>query len=303
MKRVLVTGGTGFIGQRLVNALLQARKSLRLLSRNARSSMPTVVCDLQSEQIPDDVLAGIDTVFHLAGFAHDLRDAAAVEHLYRAVNVDATARLATLAANSGVQRLVFVSSTKAGGTIAGRCMNEECHGMPEGIYGQTKREAEIQLLALGRQLGLHVSIIRSSLVYGPGVKGNLRSMLSAIDKGWFPPLPDTGNRRSMIHVDDLVRSLLLVAEEERANGEIFIATDGRMYSSSDIYKIMCSVLGKSVPRWSVPKRLFDVVASMNSRMKYKIDKLLGDECYCSKKLQSIGFKAQRSLGEINETSF
>ena len=110
------------------------------------------------------------------------------------------------------------------------------------------------------------SIVRHSLVFGPGIKGNLRMMISGIDKGWFPPLPETGNHRSMIHVDDLVRALILVANDERANGEIFIATDGQTYSSREIYEDMCPVLGKPVPQWSVPKSFFDLAGSVSSRI-------------------------------------
>ena len=174
---------------------------------------------------------------------------------------------------------------------------------PDGIYGRTKREAEIQLLEIGRNSGMNVSIVRPSLVYGPDVKGNLCMMMSWIEKGWFPPLPKVKNRRSRIHVDDLVRVLLLVDQEERANGEIFIATDGIPYSSREIYDAMCHVLKKPVPKWSVPRVIFDIVSRMNSRLRYKVDKLLGDECYSSDKLQTLGFKAQLSLREMNETAF
>ena len=65
---------------------------------------------------------------------------------------------------------------------------------------------------------------------------------------------------------------------------------------------MCAVLGKSVPRWSVPKSLFGIAAAMSPAVGYNISKLLGDKCYYSEKLQSLGFKAQCSLRELNETS-
>ena len=134
---------------------------------------------------------------------------------------------------------------KAGGkAVSGQCINESDQDEPEGIYGKSKREAEIKLLKIGKESGMHVSIIRPSLVYGPNVKGNLQLMLSGIKKGWFPPLPEIGNKRSMIHVDDLVRAILLVATDERANGEIFIATDSMPYSSREIYNTMCDVLEK-----------------------------------------------------------
>ena len=138
-------------------------------------------------------------------------------------------------------------------------------------------------------------IVRPSLIYGPGVKGNLAKMRSGIEKWWFPPLPETGNHRSMIHVDDLVRALLVVAEDDRANGEIFIATDGVPQSSRKIYEAICRQVEKTVPRWSVPKFLFDGVASVSSRFRYKVEKLLGDECSSSAKLESLGFRAERAL--------
>jgi nucleoside-diphosphate-sugar epimerase len=299
-----VTGGSGFIGQRLTVALKQLDGEIRVLSRAKHSDYDTIVCDFQSEVIPDHALNNVNTVFHLAGFTHDMRDASKISDFYYKVNVSATVQLANLAVKSGVKRFVFVSSVKAGGSPApGICANEKDQKNIGDVYGKTKREAELKLLAIGRESDMHVSIIRPSLVYGPDVKGNLKLMLSGIGKGWFPPLPETGNRRSMIHVDDLVRAILLVAEDKRSNGEIFIATDGTPHSSRGIYNAMCNVIGKSIPKWSVPKFLFDVVSLISPRIKYKLNKLLGDECYSSAKLEALGFKAQKTLKDMNETDF
>ena len=296
MRSLLITGATGFVGSKLLKLLETSDFKICVLSRQQHPDYETIICDLGQKQIPTSAIVSVDTVFHLAGFAHDLRDASKVEHLYRAINVNATVQLAELAAQQGVQRFVFVSSVKAGGVaIMGRCMTEEDQGEPEGIYGKTKREAELKLLEIGRQSCMHVSIVRPSLIYGPGAKGNLAVMRSGIEKGWFPPLPETGNRRSMIHVDDLVRALLLVAEDDRADGEIFIATDGVPHSSRKIYEAICQQVDKTVPRWSVPKFLFDGVASVSSRFRYKVEKLLGDEYYSSAKLESLGFRAERTL--------
>ena len=297
----LITGATGFIGRRLISAV---DGEIRVLSRAAHSDLETVICDLQSSVISDNTLDSIDTVFHLAGFVHDMRDPSKIVDLYYKVNVIATVQLAELAVKSGVKRFVFVSSVKAGGiSTPKKCINENDQIDPEGIYGKTKREAELRLLKIGKESGMHISIIRPSLVYGPDVKGNLKSMLLGVETGWFPPLPETGNRRSMIHVDDLVRAILLVAKDERANGEIFIATDGTPYSSREIYNAMCGITAKSIPKWSVPKTLFDIASLVSSRIKYKINKLLGDECYSSAKLEALGFKAKKSLKDMNETDF
>ena len=304
MMRCLVTGSTGFVGNRLLGLLNTIECDVELLARSKVNNYETVVCSLGQDRIPGHALESIDTVFHLAGFAHDMQDPRKVEDLYRVINIDATVELARLAVENGVKRFVFISSVKAGGkAVSGQCINESDQSEPEGVYGESKREAELELLKIGKESGMHVSIVRPSLVYGPNVKGNLQLMLSGIKKGWFPPLPEIGNKRSMIHVDDLVRAILLVATDERANGEIFIATDSMPYSSREIYSAMCDVLEKSIPKWNVSKFLFDMVSLISPRIKYKVDKLLGNECYSSEKLEALGFKVQRTLKEMNETSF
>jgi nucleoside-diphosphate-sugar epimerase len=270
MKRILLTGSTGFIGCRLLKLLESSKCEIRLLSRQPHSDYETIVCDLGKKQVPDSALVSIDTVFHLAGYAHDLRDATSVENRYQAINVEATVQLAKLAAQRGVKRFSFVSSVKAGGSaIVDRCMTEEDQGEPEGIYGKTKREAELKLLEICRQSDMQVK--------------------------WFPPIPETENRRSMIHVDDLVRALLLTTEDKRANGEIFIATDGVPHSSREIYDAICQSVGKTVPQWSVPKIVFEGLSLLSPRIRYKVDKLLGDEYYSSEKLEKLGFRAEKSL--------
>jgi len=304
MIKYLVTGSTGFVGSRLLGLLKTIESDVRLLARSKVDNYETAVCNLRKDRIPKHALESIDTVFHLAGFAHDMQDPSKVKNLYHTVNVEATVELAKLAAESGVKRFVFVSSVKAGGLpLSEHCASEGDQNDPEGVYGKTKREAELKLLKIGKESDMHVSIIRPSLVYGPNAKGNLQLMLSGVKKGWFPPLPETGNKRSMIHVDDLVLAILLVANDDRANGEIFIATDGVPYSSREIYNAMCSALDKSIPKWSIPKFLFDMASLINPRIKYKLNKLLGDECYSSTKLEALGFKAQKTLKDMNKTDF
>jgi UDP-glucose 4-epimerase len=89
--------------------------------------------------------------------------------------------------------------------------------------------------------------------------------------------------------------MLFVAVYERANGEIFIATDGLAHSSREIYEAICQAVGKKVPMWSVLKYIFNTLSLLSPRICYKMDKLLGDEYYSSKKLANLGFMAKRSL--------
>ena len=107
----LITGATRFIGRKLTKVV---DGEIRVLSRAKHSEYDTIICDFQSEDIPAKALNNVDTVLHLAGFAHDMSDVSIVKHLYQKINVDETVQLAELAVRSGVRRFVFVSSVKAG---------------------------------------------------------------------------------------------------------------------------------------------------------------------------------------------
>lgn len=304
MKKILITGGTGFIGKRLVESLRQENIPLKLLSKSTHADIETIVCDFEMDQIPSDVFENIDTVFHLAGYAHDSNLKNKNLMSYRMINVEISIKLAKLAIKSGVKTFVFVSSVKAGGLAKkGMVMTENDQSEPDGIYGKTKREAEIQLLSISKKSNMRLTIIRPVLVYGPNVKGNLNSMMNAIKKGWFPPLPDTRNLKSLVHVDDLVRAIRLVASKSESDGKIFNVTGSKSYSSREIYENFCILSNKKIPKWGIPKIFFYSLAAIFPSIRYRVDKLLGDDCHSSEKIKSLGFCAQRTLREMNETSF
>ena len=193
MKTVLVTGATGFVGAALVSHLHESCEINVLLRKDKEGPWDRVfLCDFQEGDVPEDAFKNVDTVFHLAGVAHDVRTD--IEDIYWKVNTESTVKLAELAIKNKVKKFVFISSVKAGGSPEeGVCVDENSLDEPDGVYGKTKREAEIKLLELAKTSAMNVSIVRPSLVYGVDVKGNLRMMLKGISRGWFPPLPETFN--------------------------------------------------------------------------------------------------------------
>ena len=300
-RKILVTGANGFVGLRLLEYIKNLDFDIRVLSRKPTNQYDSICCDFLKNKIPLNSLDSIDIVFHLAGFAHDFGKGSESNSKYQEINVDATVQLAELAIKSKVKTFIFVSSVKAGGRpYLKKCMNENDQMEPDGEYGKSKREAELRLLEICNNTEMDVVIIRPSLVYGKGMKGNLNLMLTGIKNGWFPPLPKINNRRSMIHVDDLVEALIMVSFDRNINGEIFIVTDGRPYSSREIYDAMCNSLGKKIPKWSLPTWIFILMSKLNKRISYKIDKLLGDEWYSSEKIESIGFKAKKTINNLSE---
>ena len=147
MRKYLVTGATGFVGSHLLGLLRTTNCDVRLLARSNVDNYETIICDLLSDSIPNKAFESIDTVFHLAGFAHDIREPSKVSNLYRSINVAATVGLARSAVQSGVKRFVFISSVNAGGHgSCDRGASESDWTYPEGVYGETKLEAETELL-------------------------------------------------------------------------------------------------------------------------------------------------------------
>lgn len=304
MVNYLITGATGFIGTSLLRYIKNIEGNFRILSRSKIKGYDVIKCDFETDEIPSSAFDSINVVIHLAGLAHDISNVKQKNSSYYQINVNSTVELARKASRNGVKKFVFVSSVKAGGEILkGVQMNESHQSNPHEIYGKTKRKAEKCLLKIGRESEMHVSIIRPSLVYGPKMKGNLNQMMTSIRSGWFPPLPEIHNQKSMVHVDDVVRAIFFVANSSKANGEIFILTDGIIYTTRLIYEIMCRILDKKVKKWYVPFFIFKLLSLFNKKFSFRLEKLFGTEYYSSNKLNSIGFSAKKTLEEMNETSF
>jgi nucleoside-diphosphate-sugar epimerase len=174
--------------------------------------------------------------------------------IFRRVNFEGTARLVEASLEAGVRRFVLLSSVKAMGTPGDERADEGTPARPSTPYGESKKAAED--LVLGTRGIPHVSVVRASPVYGAGSKGNLSRMIAAMARGVFPPVPDTGNVRSMVHVDDLADALILCAENRAAERRLFIVTDGRDYSTRQIYEWVCESMGRKPPRWSIPPAVF-----------------------------------------------
>lgn len=252
-RRFVVTGASGFIGRRLCAALREHGPVVALL-RDSSQEGPwdeVVIADIARDEIPSAPFTGAAAVFHLAGRAHALAERPSDLELYQRVNVEGTRRVAEAARAAGVRRLVFASSVKAMGEGDGG-------DTPLSPYGRSKLDAEDIL----RRSGVAEPVVlRLSLVYGPGVEGNLGGMLRAVQSYRFPPPPRVPNRRSMVHVDDVVRVAIACGADARAAGKAFVVGDGIEYSTRDIYDAMNTALGRPSPVWSLPTPCWSLLAT------------------------------------------
>ena len=253
MKSALVTGASGFIGRNLCIGLKTEGVRVRGLMQTSHTGSwdEAILADIATE-VPAQAFVGIDTVFHLAGKVHAVDELQQDGDEYRRVNVCGTQRVFAAAKSAGVSRFVFFSSVKAMGEGSWDCQNENSNEAPVTAYGRSKLAAEKLVLAGAREARVDAVVLRLPLVYGPNSPGNLTRMLSAIAAGRFPPLPEIGNRRSMIHVDDVVKAALLVAVTPKAASQCYIMTDGLGYSTTKIYQLMRASLGCREVGWTVP---------------------------------------------------
>lgn len=307
----LVTGAGGFIGSRLIRALRSEGGAVRGFSR--RSSLCDV--DLVSGDLSDPAAlraacTGMQGVFHCAGHAHAfnaLAEAEAARH-WR-INFEGTRNLVEAAGKAGVQRFVFLSSVKAMAEPGMSCADEDWEGAPQSAYGQAKRAAEDAVLEAGSRYGMHVVNLRLAMVYGAGGHGNLERMGRLVGRGWFPPLPETGNHRSLVHIDDVVAAMRLVAGDERANGRTYIVASHEAPSGRQLFAALRSAYGLPPCSWSVPEGLLrlaghagDLVERVTRRRLpldgEVVDRLLDSACYSPTRIErELGWRARVSLAE------
>jgi len=214
--------------------------------------------DLSRDPLPSGALDGVDTVFHLAARTHAVDEAGDTEQLYRAINVDGTRKLLEAASAAGVRRFVLMSSVKAMGEKTDEAQNEASPTDPTTWYGRTKLAAE-QMVLQGRFVSEPV-VLRPALVYGPGVRGNLERMIDSVRSGRFPSVPEVGNRRSLVHVDDVAGAADLAADASGAAGRVFIVTDGRPVSTREMFEWISRGLNRPIPDRTYPLVLFRLLS-------------------------------------------
>ena len=305
-----MTGANGFIGRRLCARLCDLGFRVRGACR-AKANGPWHECvtiDFDSGKVDQAALEGVDTIFHLAAKVHDLSTSYANAQEYWKVNVDGTRSLLEVAQSAGVRRFIFFSSVKAvgeGNDSLKSPINESMCRDPKTVYGITKKAAE-ELVLRGGFVPEPV-VLRLCMTYGAGNKGNLSRMLKAVAGHRFPPLPEFGNRRSIVHVEDVVQAALLAASSPAAIGEAFFVTGGEPYSTRRIYEIMCNGLGQGCPPFAIPAWflvgfawLGDLFGKTTGRRPYfdseALKRLRESSWYSSEKLRRmLGYSSNMNL--------
>ncbi|NJJ58734.1 NAD-dependent epimerase/dehydratase family protein [Pseudomonas sp. B14(2022)] len=270
MKRVLLTGSTGFVGgalQTVLHRLYSVVATSRLTQTLADGSSTIGVGDLSANTQWMDVLQGIDCVVHLAGRAHKLTDTVADPlSLFRRVNVEGALNLAQQASDAGVKRFVFISSVGVHGsrTLAGS-LNELSPMLPRADYAISKMEAEIGLREISEAGGMELVIIRPPLVYGGHAPGNFRLLLKLVASGFPLPFGGVNNQRSMVALGNLIDLILLCMEHPLAANQTFLASDGVDVSTPQVMRYLAAGMEREIRLFSVPNFFMHAGASLVGR--------------------------------------
>ena len=302
---ILITGGNGFIGSGLINALasnsdFSIRGSVR---SNGSADFPASVQTLQNLDVDSDAgwleaFLGVDCVIHCAARYHIKNESSGdLLAICRKVNVDGTMRLARLAAQAGVKRFIFMSSLKVNGEFSdpGRPFVETDGPKPFYPYGISKLEAENALLQFSTSSNMDVVIIRPPPVYGPGVKANFLAMMRFLDYCLPLPLGGIKNLRSYIGLANLVSFVELCVKHPGASNQIFFVSDDDDLSTSRLLKMMSAALGRLSLLAPAPKKFLTFLANAMGR-QYIPELLFGNfQADISKAKHLLGWMPPESV--------
>ncbi len=308
--RILVTGGTGFIGRHLCRWLTEKGYSVRVLSRRSATAggdnagVEIITGDVGDLESVLRAMDGVQGVFHLAS----LLGAAPVDSgRFLEVNARGTENVLTAARRAGVRRFIHVSSVGVLGSIQGPPAGEDAPYHPEDVYELSKQQGEETARRFAAE-GDPVVIVRPTWVYGPGDRRTLK-LMRAIQKRYFFFVGDGETREHPIFVDDLVEGMGRCMTADLMAGEILTLGGAQVVPIRRLCEIIADSLGASLRRVHVPRQplrlaaglLEDVLRLFGSEApltRAKVDFFFKHRAYdVSKAARLIGFTAPVPLEE------
>jgi nucleoside-diphosphate-sugar epimerase len=256
--RMLITGATGFIGSRLAMHARRAGIDVLATGRAEIDVERERLLELRAAEVPVEIGALDDVgfvrrlvrdrtiVIHLAAAQHESHMPAAY---FRRVNVDVVQQLLEECRSAGIRRFVYGSTMGVYGDASAPQLDEQSEVRPENPYQETKLEAEALVRARG--CDFDTAIVRIAETYGPG-DWRLLKLFRGIERGHFFMIGAGANRRQCIHVNDLVRGLMLAAEHPSAVGETFIMAGREVMTTNEMVERIATVLDRKPPRIRLP---------------------------------------------------
>jgi dihydroflavonol-4-reductase len=254
--RSLVTGATGFTGGHLARALVARGDAVSALVRNespaatalAQAGIVLVRGDVRDPAALAAATADVDVVYHVAAI---YRQAGVPDENYRAVNATAVKEIVEAAARAGVRRVVHCSTVGVHGDIAHPPANEDAPLDPGDIYQVTKLEGENLARDAGARLGIEVTIVRPTGIYGPGDRRLLKLFRGVARRRWVT-LGAGDIYYHLTFIDDLVEGFHLCATHPAAANRTYILAGGEVTTLNALVALVAEGAGVPVPTLHLP---------------------------------------------------
>jgi UDP-glucose 4-epimerase len=264
-RRVLVTGGSGFIGRHAVAGLAAAGASVRVvdLGPHPDPSVDVVIGDIGDADVLSEAFdGGIDSVVHLAAVTSVLRSVENPSGTFD-TNVAGTHLLLEAARGSGVRSLVFASTNAVTGPMEAPAIVETATLRPMTPYGATKAAGEMLMSAYTAAYGVRCVCLRLTNVYGPGMQAKdsivARLMRAIRLEREFEIYGDGRQVRDYVHVSDVIAAMNLGLVNEDWKGPVVIGS-GKSLSVLEVLDTVRSVTGASLEVRHGPARAGEMPA-------------------------------------------
>lgn len=311
---VLITGATGAVGPRVVDAFANNGYLVRTFSLDQPPkdmwphNVEAVIGDVADEESLTKAMTGVNVVVHLAALLHIVDPPPELKIKYEHINVGGTKNLVTAAVKAGVERVVFFSTIAVYGLPDGHILDEDAPANPITFYAMTKLAAERVILSAKNSNNQNIgTVLRLGAVYGSRIKGNYERLARALANHRFIPIGRGQNRRTLVYDKDVARATLLAAEHPAAAGKIFNVSDGKFHTLDEIIKAICQSLGRRPPGFALPLGLVRPLVGMTEDIakacsikapvtRSSIDKYTEDMAVAGMRIQKeLGFAPRYGL--------
>ena len=266
MKKILITGSTGFVGKNLVKYLV-LNTDAELISVNRTKNSKAENAFTYTEFSERNVNA--NHYIHLAGKAHDLKNSANDEEYFE-VNYGLTKKIfEKFLSDELAETFIYISSVKAAKDSVEGVLTENHLPDPKTAYGKSKLKAE-QYLMENLPADRNIFILRPCMIHGPFNKGNLNLLYGLISKGLPYPLGAFENQRSFLSIENLCFLIDQLIKKPIQSG-IYNVADDKPLSTNELIMLMGEATGKKPYIMSVPKPLVLALVKLGDMLKLPLN--------------------------------
>lgn len=248
---VLITGSSGFVGTNLIR-FLSKKKSIHCFKRNSK------------------IRINENTVIHLAGKAHDLKEISSPDEYYK-VNTELTKSFFDAFILSEAETFIYVSSVKAVADIVEGELSEDQIPNPVTHYGKSKLLAEEYIQSKVNSNNKRIYILRPCMIHGSGNKGNLNLLFKLVSKGVPWPLGCFNNKRSFCSIDNLLFVINELINNKNIPSGVYNIADDQPLSTNEIILLINKIQNRNPLIWNVSKSIIYSLAKVGDKIKLPLN--------------------------------